>query len=84
MSADHPNGKIADLTGARYQIDYYGGQFSTKAEADASSVVKKTWIVKTKDMTTDADGTHANAMISDYYTPEGVTNDFFKLKWNSS
>jgi hypothetical protein len=43
-------------------------------------VVKKTWIVETKDMTTDADGTHANAMISDYYTPEGVTNDFFKTE----
>jgi hypothetical protein len=81
ISADHPVGSLTNsLEGARYQIDYYGGQFSTKAEADASSVVKKTWIVETKDMTTDADGTHANAMISDYYTPEGVTNDFFKTE----
>ncbi|MCH3961061.1 MAG: hypothetical protein LKF63_08200 [Solobacterium sp.] len=84
ISADHPVGTVKSLEGARYQIDYYGGQFSTEAEAKAADVVKKTWTIETKGTYTDTDKEtgsqyqYSVAQISNKYTPEGMTNDFFK------
>lgn len=60
--ANLPQG-AAKLGGAQFECRFYGGQFSTASEAEASGKLLRTWIVET-----DEDGF---AMLSDEYLAAG-------------
>lgn len=60
--ANLPQG-AAKLSGGLFELRFYGGQYSSAAEAEASGKLLRTWLVET-----DADGF---AMLADEYLAEG-------------